>query len=332
MAGATGAVAALRPLSLHAAPAAQGGWLFRLCLIATLCTYVLIVAGATVRVTGSGLGCPDWPTCHGRLVPPLEFTAIVEYTHRLLGAITSGLILAVPCGALIARRARRFIAPALALPALLVVQIALGALVVRLELDPLAVLIHLGFALLILGGMVWLTVLEAPEGALVDTPALRAHGSLVPWLSGLAALTFALILAGGVTRASGASWACRSFPGCDAPIEALTALGEPAVLVTIHHTHRGLAYLVALGAGAAAVVVWRRRSGALRVAALALLAAVLAQIAIGALAVILGLPAALRGAHVAGAAAVWAATIALVSLEARRRWSPAGAPGRPGLR
>src|SRR5687768_6129214 len=177
----SGAMAAVRPLTLRGAAVPRGGWLFRICLTATLCTYLLIVAGATVRVTGSGLGCPDWPTCHGRLLPPLEFTAIVEYTHRLLGAITSAFILAVPAGALLARRERRFVVPAVALPILLAVQILLGALVVRLELDPLAVLIHLGFALLILGGMVWLTVHEAPA-----LPLSARGRSLVPALCALA--------------------------------------------------------------------------------------------------------------------------------------------------
>ncbi|HET7771207.1 MAG TPA: COX15/CtaA family protein [Chloroflexota bacterium] len=275
----------------------------------------MIVAGATVRVTGSGLGCPDWPTCHGQLLPPLEFTAIVEYTHRLLGAMTSAFILAVPFSGLMSRRERRFLIPALALPALLALQIALGALVVRLELDPLAVLIHLGFALLILGGMVWLTVLEAP--GIADRRPAGAPPALLRWLAGLAVMTFALILAGGVTRASGASWACRSFPGCNAPVEALAATGDPQLLVAIHHTHRGLAYLVAVGAVWAAVAVWRQRAGTVRTAALALVGAVIIQITLGALAVNLGLPAALRGAHVAGAAAVWAAAVTLVSLEAR---------------
>ena len=44
---------------------------------------VTITAGAVVRVTGSGLGCPDWPTCHGQLVPPLEAGPLIEYAHRL---------------------------------------------------------------------------------------------------------------------------------------------------------------------------------------------------------------------------------------------------------
>src|SRR5215212_155145 len=106
-------------------------------------TYLLIVFGALVRVTGSGLGCPDWPTCHGQLVPPLETSALIEYAHRLVGAVTSPLILAVPVGAWLWRRERRVLAPALALPALLALQIALGAVVVRLELPPMVVLVHL---------------------------------------------------------------------------------------------------------------------------------------------------------------------------------------------
>lgn len=315
----SGASAALGPISTRAAtPAVWGGWLYRICLTATICTYLLIVAGATVRVTGSGLGCPDWPTCHGRLVPPLETTALIEYTHRFLGAITSALILAVPAVALLARREWRFMTPALALPVLLALQIALGALVVRLELDPLAVLIHLGFALLILGGMIWLTIAETPAlGAVAERQRGR---SLTPLLTAFTALTFALVLTGGITRATGASWACRGFPGCDVPSEALAAMGEARTLVTIHHAHRGMAYVTAVLGLIVSVVVWRARGGALRMASLGLAAALAAQVTIGALAVSTGLPAVLRGAHVGGAAAVWAAAVSLVAFEAHAQF------------
>jgi len=61
---------------------------------AALSTYAQIVLGATVRSSESGLGCPDWPTCHGGITPPLRFHPILEYSHRAVGTLTGVLILA----------------------------------------------------------------------------------------------------------------------------------------------------------------------------------------------------------------------------------------------
>ena len=64
-----------------------------LALSALVSTIVLITMGSIVRVTGNGLGCPDWPLCYGRVVPPALTGAWVEFTHRLLGAVTSAQII-----------------------------------------------------------------------------------------------------------------------------------------------------------------------------------------------------------------------------------------------
>ena len=65
-----------------------------LLLTAAVMTYLLITTGGIVCVTESGLGCPDWPGCYGRILPPKRMDAIIEYTHRLVAALTSPVIIA----------------------------------------------------------------------------------------------------------------------------------------------------------------------------------------------------------------------------------------------
>src|SRR3990170_6988192 len=66
-----------------------------LALLAVLGTYSLIVLGGTVRATDSGTACPDWPLCHGRVIPPAETKVLIEFSHRLLASVVGLLILTV---------------------------------------------------------------------------------------------------------------------------------------------------------------------------------------------------------------------------------------------
>ena len=61
----------------------------RLSVAAIAFTYALIVIGGIVRVSGSGLGCPDWPTCYGSVLPPLVIHAIIEFSHRFTAGIVT---------------------------------------------------------------------------------------------------------------------------------------------------------------------------------------------------------------------------------------------------
>src|SRR5262245_8030205 len=59
----------------------------RLAFTTAVVMFALIVVGSIVRTTGSGLACPDWPLCHGRLIPPLQFNILIEWFHRLLALV-----------------------------------------------------------------------------------------------------------------------------------------------------------------------------------------------------------------------------------------------------
>ena len=317
------------PASATPEPGGRAPGRFRwLVVAAVIATYLLIVVGAVVRVTGSGLGCPDWPLCYGRLFPPLEFAPLLEYTHRLVGAIVSALIVAVVGGIWLRfRHQRRLVVLASGVVVLLVIQIGLGAVTVLTELSPLVVLIHLGLAMLVLGALVMIAVYTGPaDGA---APTAGDNPSLDQWLGfrtlvlTTAVAIYALVLTGAAVRATGATWSCIGWPDCNG---LLLPLGVDP-LVDTHLLHRFTAYTIAVLAVLAVVRArsWRRRFPAVWWGALALVAGVVAQGAIGVWGVTAGFVPLVQGLHVAGASAAWTAAVALAALVTR---SPAPAAGR----
>src|SRR5438105_3623667 len=138
-----------------------------LSLATAVVTYALVVLGGVVRVSGSGLGCPDWPLCHGRLLPPLDLHAIIEYSHRTAASLTSLLVVLTAVVAWIAWRHRRdLVIPATLALGLLALQVVLGAITVQLELPPMIVLAHLATAIALLGA-----VCVTAVAALMPAPA-----------------------------------------------------------------------------------------------------------------------------------------------------------------
>ena len=270
----------------------------RLAWAAAVATYLLIIFGAIVRITGSGLGCGEhWPLCNGRLLPPLDLPTMIEYGHRLAALAVTVLVVTLAGYAWTLHRQasppdplflsgegeRVRIAASLVALGLLVLQVALGAITVKLALPPWTVILHLGTAMLLLGAL-----LVAARGTSLAPPSRAGRGA--------AALGFVTVLLGALTANMGAASACLGFPLCSGQLIA----DDP--LQHIHWTHRLFAYALA-----AYVVVWAartKRRGAWYVVTL-----VAAQVAVAAAMVLLALPGALQAAHVAVGAGVWAGLV-----------------------
>src|SRR3984893_1106382 len=295
---------------------------FRALSVATaLVTYALVVLGGVVRVSGSGLGCPDWPLCHGRLLPPLDVHAIIEYSHRTTASLTSTLVVLTAVVAWVAwRRRRDIVIPATVALVLLVVQVVLGAITVRLELPPMIVLAHLATAMALLAA-VCVTAVAAivPRPA---RPAERGSRGASPRRLARAAGggTYLLILSGSLVVGSGASGSCSAWPLCGGGFSPAFD-GYPAIQLL----HRGLGapggllIIVSL----LALLNRYREERAVRATVALTLAALAFQVAVGAAVVTLHLPAALRGLHLALASAVWAGMVILAVMVRRLAPDPA---------
>ena len=254
---------------------------------AAVCTYLLIVLGAVVRITGSGMGCgDDWPVCHGSLIPSLDDIAtLIEWSHRLVAAIVSILIAMLAALTWWSRRQGDAVGRAgyLAL-ALLVLQVLLGAVTVRLELPPWSVILHLGTAMILLAVLLYAAIAGREPTTRPGTAALVAAG-----------MGFVTVLFGALTANLGAATACIGFPLCN---RQWVPAGK--YLQHIHWTHRLLAYGLFVYL---AVWAWRtRRRGP--VVALGLASV---QVAVAAAMVLLALPQSLQAAHAAVGTALWAA-------------------------
>src|SRR5512135_3046899 len=162
-----------------------------LLLAASILTFLLIVMGGIVRVTDSGLGCPDWPTCYGRLIPPPQLSSWIEWFHRLIAALTTPFILASAVVGWWKYRPIRWISRPLAIAVgFLVVEITLGAITVLTEVPPEIVAVHLGVALTILGLMITATVTAFSRRR---NPALPDRLSFNSRFSRLTLLTLGII-------------------------------------------------------------------------------------------------------------------------------------------
>lgn len=140
----------------------------------------IVVTGAAVRLTGSGLGCPDWPTCDDKqLVSPWEYHAVIEFGNRLVTGLVSAAVVMAVLGS-IWRRPRRMdlVWWSLGLVAGVLAQVLLGRWVVTSHLTPWIVMAHFLVSMVLLWNAIVLHHrAKLPDG---DAGGVAAHAPLAP--------------------------------------------------------------------------------------------------------------------------------------------------------
>ena len=275
-------------------------------------TLGLIVFGAVVRVTDSGLGCgTDWPLCNGTIFPPLDnITAWIEWLHRLFALLIGCFGLATLAAAWRQYREsdRRVLHMTIAAAMLFVVQSALGAIVVFLELPPTFVTLHLGVAMLLLAALLGAAVIAWYE------PSSVQRDDSIPLLAVVnAAMAFLVILTGALVRGSGATLACTTWPLCDGG--AILPF-EQGLLAVINMIHRLSVAAISITLLIQLRQVYRQQTEPLikRIAFGAVFAHVI-QIAAGALFVLSAAGREWGAIHVGLAATVWGLLVCLALIE-----------------
>ena len=282
----------------------------------------IIVTGAAVRLTGSGLGCSDWPVCEkNRLVAALEFHPMIEFVNRLITGIVSVAVIVAVLGSLRRRPRRRDLTRwSTVLVVGVVAQILIGAVVTLSKLEYSVVAIHF----LVSMGLVWAACV------LVDLAGRPDGMAQVPrrWMREtrvIVGLATAVLVSGAlVTSAGPHPGALPDGAGVEHAVRRL-----PIDFTSIVRIHSILVWcLCAVVVVTAARIATGRLSGVGPTGTRALqelLVAVLAQGAIGYIQYFTGVPALLVAVHVAGATLVWIMALRLAFATATLDTDEAGA-------
>ncbi len=287
----------------------------RLTVVASTWILILILVGAIVRTTGSGMGCPDWPLCHSQVIPPAQRAAWLEFIHRLVAGVSVLLTLAVVAVAWRSYRSQPLIVlPAWGAVGLVLFQALLGAVTVWLNNQPLTVMAHLLAAAAYLGCTVFIATVAHLPARFVSQAGVVGQNqrSYFRFLLLTGAIILLLLLTGATVTGASAGLACTDWPLCQGEIFPKNVhLG-----IVIQLIHRFS--VVAAGVAVAAVVLQTRRRyphHRLLVKGSTLLGFLfLAQVALGGVNVLLRLPSLITAIHVTLAIAIWGSVVVLAAI------------------
>lgn len=322
-------------------------WIRRLALIGAILCFGVVVLGGYTRLSDSGLGCPDWPGCFGHVAPTGSAEhyatesdvrkAWVEMIHRYAASTLGLLCVVIAALSITARRERGVrVGLAIALVVLVVFQGMLGMLTVTWLLKPLIVTGHLLGGLATLALLLWLWSTMRAHDQPVDGSSVLVGNRLVErgararlWAALALGALGAQVFLGGWTSSNYAAVACPDLPRCQAQWVPEADYANAFVLwrglginyaggvldhparVAIHFSHRVGAIVATILLLLAAHAALRGLGRGARWAALAVLAALVFQIAVGVFMVLRAFPLPLAAAHNAGAALLVGATVLL---------------------
>lgn len=285
----------------------------RLLLVLTIATWLLVGVGALVRAAGAGLGCPDWPLCFGKLLPPTSLDQVpdqgnwrelfnlrlawIEYVNRLYGIVV-GLIAIVATWKTWRLGNTRLVSTVTLMMVLFVAQGFLGGQVVREHLDAFAVTVHFLAALVILCVQLHANVLSQRHRLVPRSPPSPARRTALWAVRAVAVLVVAQVVLGTLVRG-----AIDTIGEGDTVDAIASGLPRAEWLARIEHLdipHRQLGALTFVTVVAAMVLVARRAESGetwLRRAAVVAAATAAGQIAVGLVLTYLGFPAWAMVAH-----------------------------------
>lgn len=278
-------------------------------------SYLQIVFGAIVRITGSGLGCGDhWPDCYGSFTPMNRGLALlIEISHRYGAAVLSISVLALALAAYLSRGEpgvggrRGVLRGSLVAVGLVLLAALVGAATVKLFLNPFVIATHLAIAMSLLAVLSVTALRAGGFGATTDMRGPTARTWSAARIA--VALTFVALVLGALTaNLPDAAVSCGGFPWCRTVVAGGTALG-------VQIAHRIVAFVL-FGhlLGVSISVAKRKEPRVLVWAARIAFGVVILQVLIAAAMVEMHLPMQLRSLHQAAGTLLWVAVCVFAGL------------------